>query len=107
MLQPLLNTPDPRYLENYDRIVAFAPALRRASFRGVTGLLHHSTTIEFFSPFKLIEGIDSSLRLHYDAWKPRSAISHTWHNVSPSWPVHTLHMLFLRPVTLRTVTIFQ
>jgi hypothetical protein len=59
----LLNTPDPRYLENYDRIVAFVPALRRASFRGVTGLLHHSTTIELFSPFKHIEGIDPSLRL--------------------------------------------
>ena len=64
MLQPLLNTPNLSYLENYVRIVAFAPALRKASFRGITGLLHHSTTIIKLVPLlKLINDPYPSLRV--------------------------------------------
>ena len=62
-LLTLLNTRDPSHLENYDRIAAVSPDLRRVSFHGITELLHHSTTIELFSPFKLIEGFDPSLRV--------------------------------------------
>jgi hypothetical protein len=38
--------PDLGYGENFNIIVASAPDLRRASFHGVAGLLHHSSTIK-------------------------------------------------------------
>ena len=53
----------PSHLENYVRVAAFSLDLWRAYFHGITEFLHHSTTIELLSPFKLIEGIDPSLRL--------------------------------------------
>jgi len=63
MLQPLLNILTLAYLENYVRIVAFTPALRRVSFYSVTGLLHHSTTIKLAPLLKLINNLHPSLRV--------------------------------------------
>src|SRR5271155_3252692 len=74
MLQPLLSTPDPGYLENYVRIVAFTPALRRASFRGVTGLLHHSTTIKLVRLLKLINDLIRAPESHRNTEKSSSAL---------------------------------
>jgi hypothetical protein len=69
MLQPLLSTPDPGYLENYDRIVAFAPASLKASFRGVTGLLHHNTTIKLVRLLKLINNLIRAPESHRNTEK--------------------------------------
>jgi hypothetical protein len=53
MLDPLLNAPNPRYLENYSRIIAFALDLRSATLNGEIRFLHHSTTIKAIPPLKL------------------------------------------------------
>jgi len=42
-------------LENYIRIVALAPDLRRVPFHGVTESLHHSSTIDLLSLLILVK----------------------------------------------------
>ena len=41
-----MNILNPSYLENYIRIIAFAPSLQRDSFYGVTEFLYHDATIK-------------------------------------------------------------
>jgi hypothetical protein len=55
--------PDLGYGENFNLIVASAPDLRRASFHGEAGLLHHSSTIKLVPLSKLINGSYPSLRV--------------------------------------------
>ena len=64
-----MTTPEhscPGYLEIFVRIIVVAPSLRRAPFHGVTGLLHHSTTIKLLPLSNLIKYLYPSLSVLQD-----------------------------------------
>ena len=72
MATPELSKPLP--LENYVRVVALAPDLRKVSVCGTTGFLHHSSTIELLSLLILMKGSYPSFKVSYHAGKSSSAL---------------------------------
>jgi len=64
----------PGYSENYDRVVAFAPGCGEHPFMVYQDPSTHSTTIELFSPFKLIERLIWVSQSHYNVEKLLSAL---------------------------------
>lgn len=67
MQRLFLNAWDLSSIENYVRVIVFAPDLRRASFYDKTGLLFHSTTIKLVPRPKLIMTPTRSSKSHSNA----------------------------------------
>jgi hypothetical protein len=70
---------EPLPLENYVRIVALAPDLRKVPLYGATEFLYHSSTIELLSLLILINGSYPSLKASLPCWKSSSALWLLWH----------------------------
>jgi hypothetical protein len=69
----------PLPLENYVRIVALAPDLRKVSFYSVIEFLYHSSTIKLLSLLILIKGWYPSFKASLPCWKSLLALWLLWH----------------------------